>query len=37
VAIKNQVIHGKIIRIVGRASACNWLASQLLACPILYL
>jgi hypothetical protein len=37
VAIKNRVIHGKIIRIVERTSACNWLTSQLLACPILYL
>jgi hypothetical protein len=35
-AIKNQVICGKVIRIVGCASACNWLTSQLLACPILY-
>jgi hypothetical protein len=22
-AIKNQIIHGKVIRIVGRTSACN--------------
>jgi hypothetical protein len=36
VAIKNQVICGKVICIVGHTSACNWLTSQLLACPLLY-
>jgi hypothetical protein len=36
VAIKNQIIRSKVICIVGYASACNWLTSQLLACPILY-
>jgi hypothetical protein len=35
-AMKNWVIHGKVICFVGCASACNWLTSQLLACPILY-
>jgi hypothetical protein len=35
-AIKNWVIHCKDIHIVGCASACNWLRSQLLACPIKY-
>jgi hypothetical protein len=36
-AVKNQVICGKVMCILGSASACNWLTSQLLACPILYL
>jgi hypothetical protein len=35
VAIKNRIIHGKVVRTVGCASACNWLTSQLLACPII--
>jgi hypothetical protein len=34
-AIKNRIIHGKVIRIVGCTTACNWLTSQLLACPII--
>jgi hypothetical protein len=37
VAIKNQIICGKVICNVCCTSACNWLTSQLLACPILYL
>jgi hypothetical protein len=35
VAIKNWIIHGKVIHIVGCASACNWLTGPLLACPII--
>jgi hypothetical protein len=35
VAIKNRVICSKVIHIVGCTSACNWLTSQLLACPII--
>jgi hypothetical protein len=35
-AIKNRVICGEVLRIVGCTSACNCLTSQLLACPILY-
>jgi hypothetical protein len=34
-AIKNRIICGKVICIVGCASACNWLTSPLLACPII--
>jgi hypothetical protein len=32
-AIKNQVIHGKVIHIVGCTSACNWLTSHCLLVP----
>jgi hypothetical protein len=35
VAIKNRIIRGKVICIVGGASACNWLTSPLLARPII--
>jgi hypothetical protein len=35
VAIKNRIIRGKVICIVGGASACNWLTSPLLARPIM--
>jgi hypothetical protein len=34
-AIKNQIINSKVICIVVCASACNWLTSQLLPCPII--
>ena len=34
-AIKNRIIRGKVICIVGGASACNKLTSPLLAHPII--
>jgi hypothetical protein len=34
-AIKNWIIRGKVICIVGGSSACNWLTSPLLARPII--
>jgi hypothetical protein len=34
-AIMNWIIRGKVICIVGCTSACNWLTSPLLPCPII--